>query len=134
MNKYASYTALAFLVSLLIPAMAFANDGTADVDSTAFYAAVIGSLVPALAYLLNHYAPWVSEPVKAVVFAVVGAGAGVVTQLLDDGDFALDTPHLKVVGISMLFAFLAHMGFWKPSTLSTKLGGGSNARGNRHHH
>lgn len=126
--KFTKFLAAILMAMLLLPVAALASDGTADVDSTAFYAALAGSLVPALAYLLNHYAPWVSEPVKAVVFAVVGAGAGAAAQLLDNGTFDLDTKSFKIVFVSMVFAFVSHMGFWKPSTLSTRLGGGSNQR------
>lgn len=133
MNLLLKYLVAIMAVAFYMPAAVLAADGSASVDSTAFYAAVAGSVVPALTYVINHYAPWLKEPTKALIFALVAAATGAVTSLIDNGDFALDTKHLKIVGVAVFFAFVSHMGFWKPSTLSTKLGGGSNSRRSRHH-
>jgi hypothetical protein len=132
MTTRLKYVFLALCVFYASTAISVAADGTADVDSTAFYAAVAGCIVPAAAYVVNHYAPWVSEATKGVVFAVLGAGAGAVTQLLDNGTFDFDTKSLKIVLVAMFFAFASHAGFWKPSTLSTRLGGGTNSPRSRH--
>lgn len=128
--------ASAMFAVLLAPALAGAATSAAPplpshelLTSTQFYAAVIGALVPGVTYVLNHYAPWCSDAVKAIVLAVVAAGAGAAAQLLDAGALALDTNTLQVVGTAVALAFLAHAGFWKPSGLAALLKAGTNRQG-----
>lgn len=125
---------LAVLAGLLIlPSAALAGDGT-TVDNTAVYAALVGSLVPIATYFLNHRLPFiVSEPAKAFVLVLVSAAGGALTKLLDEGSLTWSTNTLSVVGVAVLFAFLAHAGFYRPSTISKKLGGGSNRPRSGHH-
>lgn len=127
---FALSAALAFL--LLWPVLALAADDVPPdatrlvLPQTQLIAAIVGSLVPALTYVLNHYAPWVSEPVKATVLVAVAAAAGALTTLFDAGGIPLTWETAQIVGTSVALALLAHARFWKPSGLAVKLGGGTN--------
>lgn len=96
---------------------------------TQLIAAIVGALVPLVTYFLNHYAPWVSEPAKALFLVLVAAGGGALTTLLDAGGIPLTWETAQVVGTAVVLAFLAHAGFWRPSGLSVRLKGGTNRRG-----
>lgn len=138
-----SIVGLSFMFLWALPGIAWAGDagttsGTSDapplphtelLNSTQFYAALIGALSPGVAYLLNHYGPHVSEKVKTLVFALVAAAAGALAQALDAGTLAFDTNTIQVVFTSVVFAFLAHFGFWKPSTFSAVFKAGTNRPG-----
>jgi hypothetical protein len=91
------------------------------------WVSVIGALVPLVTYVLNHYAPWVSEPVKAGVLVVVTAIASGLYTALATPNFGLNLITLQLVVSSVVAALLAHHWLWKPSTISTKLGAGSDA-------
>ena len=123
--------ALAALILLALPAVAL---GAADVPSpnnelslpsVQFWAMVIGAAVPLAGYILNHHAPWVSEPVKGIVQAALAAGAGAVYQLLTAGDLAFDTETFQVIGTAVLGAILGHIGY-KAAGINAALGGGTN--------
>lgn len=119
--------ALAYWPVSAIAADAVPPDATRLVlPQTQLIAALVGSIVPALTYLLNHYAPWAGEGVKATVLALVSAAAGALTLLFDAGGIPLTWETVQVVGTAVVLAFLAHKGFWKPSGLSAKLGAGTN--------
>ena len=92
-------------------------------------AALVGALVPAFTYVLNHHAPWATEPAKALVLALVAAAAGALTQLLDAGGIPLTWETAQIVGTAVALAFLSHVGFWRPSSIAERLGAGSNANG-----
>lgn len=98
------------------------------VDSVQFWTLAIGSLVPLVTYLINHYGPHVDEKVKAAVLVVVAAVAGALYPLIQSGDWAFDTKHLELVGSAVLAALVAHHTLWKPSGISTALGAGSNVQ------
>lgn len=98
-------------------------------SSQQFWVAVIGALVPGLTYILNHYAPWVSEHIKALVLLLVSAAAGALFQLIDVGALHWNTRTFEIVATAVVMAFASHVGFWRPSTFSTKLGGGTNKPG-----
>lgn len=125
----------ALFVFLVAPIAALADD-TVPPDSrtlvlpqTQLIAAVLAAFVPAFAYVINHYAPWVSEPAKAVFLALLAAAVGALTELFDAGGIPLDWNTAQIVGTAVVMAFLAHAGFWKPSTISAKLKAGTNKPG-----
>lgn len=130
--KLIKFIIVAVLLLLFAPVAAFAADSVPMAQKTPFpsamvYSALAGSLVPMVTYVFNHYAPWVSEAAKGLVLALVAAAAGALAQLIDVGGLAFDTNTLSVVGVAVLFAFLAHMGFYTRTGVNVKLGGGTNA-------
>lgn len=132
MTRLATILGLILFAVLALPAVALAIDSvpppqpTLALPTVQLWAVVIGALVPIATYILNHFAPWASEPVKALVLVAVSAAAGALYQLLDTGDLALDVRTLEVVGTAVVAALLAHHGLYKPATISTRLGGGTN--------
>ena len=124
---------LTVLALLAIPAVASAADGvvpptqpTLSLPSIQFWTLVIGGAVPLVGYVINKYAPWISEPAKAAFMVALAAGASIVYQLIQVGDFALDTRHLQLVGTAIIGALLAHFGY-KAGDINLKLGAGQNA-------
>lgn len=119
-------------VILLFPAVASAADTvpapqpTQALTGIQFWSLVIGAVVPLVGYVLNKYAPWVSEPAKAAFMVALAAGVNIVYQLIQVGDFALDTRHLQLVGTAIIGALLAHFGY-KAGDINLKLGAGQNA-------
>ena len=88
---------------------------------------VLGALVPLVTYVLNHYAPWASEQIKAIVVVVVAAVVAGVYQAIQDGH-SLDKQTLQYVITAVVAALGAHHWLYKPAGISEKLGGGSNAK------
>lgn len=126
---------LVVFLLLLVPVSAFASDvppvgHDLPLPSVQFWAGVLGSVAPLLAYVLNHHAPWLSEQFKTVVQYAVAAATGAVYDLIASGDFKFDTAHLEVVGAAVFAAFLAHNLIYAPGGWNTKLGGGTNAQDN----
>jgi hypothetical protein len=97
--------------------------------TTQLWVLFIGALVPLVTYVLNHVAPWVSEPVKATVLAVVAAAAGALYAAVETNIVGFNTPTLELVLTAIAAAFSAHLLVYKPSGISAKLGGGTNAPG-----
>lgn len=117
---------------LLLPATAFA-DGTVPAPQPTLalpafqiYAMLIGALVPLVTYVLNHWAPWATEFVKGMVLVVAAAAAGALYQVLETSELGWNARTLEVVGSAVVAALFAHHTLWKPSTISTRLGGGTN--------
>lgn len=125
-------TGMTFWVGLLTPPLAHAADSvppdsrTLFLPQTQLLVAIVGSLVPFFTYMLNFRAGWVSEPAKAVVLALVAAAAGVLTTLIDTGGIPVNWDTAQLVGTAVALAFLSHIGFWRPSGISTVVGGGRN--------
>lgn len=125
---------VAVLIMVVLSDSASAADGPPP-DSTRLFlpssqllVAIVGSLVPLVTYVLNHYAPWISEPAKALFLALVAAAAGALATLVDTGGIAVDWETAQLVGTAVVMAFLSHLGFWRPSGISAWAGGGSNAQ------
>ena len=114
---------------MIIPAAALAAGPSTGFVQTSTQLWVLGAgfLVPAVAYVLNHNAPWASEPVKAFVLVIVAAVAGGVVQAIDIGGVGFNHDTLQVVMSSVVAALSAHKLFWHPSEVAARLGGGSNA-------
>jgi hypothetical protein len=126
------YLVLAVLALLVMPATALAD--VANHESTKLvlpadqiWTLAIGGLVPLVTYVLNHAAPWTSEAVKAAVLVVASAVAGALYKALANGDIGFNAPTLQYVLTAVVAALVAHHWLWKPSTISTRLGAGSNA-------
>jgi hypothetical protein len=122
----------------LLVMLAVAGNALADVPvktptylvlpQTQLWTLVIGSLVPLVTYVLNHYAPWVSEPIKGIVLALVAAGASALYTALSTNVIGFNNTTYQLVISAVIAAFLTHVVVWKPSGISVKLGGGTNAR------
>lgn len=126
-----------FGLLLLFPAFVLADDPAHNPAVLVFpkaqiWTLIIGALVPLVTYVVNHVAPWVSEPVKAFVLAVAAAIAGALTTAIATNVFGWNTPTLQLVLSAVAAAFLAHKLIWLPSGVSVLLGGGSD-KGHVHH-
>lgn len=130
MRRLVFMLAALLAVALLVPAAALARDPMPNnelvLSSTQFWAAVIGAIVPAFTYLINHYAPWVSEPAKATFLLLASAAAGALFNLLDTGGLAWNVRTLEVVATAVVMAFAAHVGFYRPSGIHAVLKAGTN--------
>lgn len=124
--------AAALFLLLAIPAHALASAAPAPasklvIPSLQFWTAALAALAPLGTYVLNRYAPWADERVKAIVHVVMAAAVGVVYPLIATGGWAFDTRHLELVGSAVISALIAHRILWMPSGISTALGAGTNA-------
>jgi uncharacterized membrane protein HdeD (DUF308 family) len=95
--------------------------------TTQLWVLLIGSLVPLVTYIVNHVGPQVSEPVKATVVAVAAAAAAALYTAVETSVFGFNNQTLELVLTAVVAAFSAHLLIYKPSGISAKLGGGSNA-------
>lgn len=80
-------------------------------------------------YLVNHFAFWNSEPVKALFVLVYSTIAGAITQLIDAGTISWDSHTLQYVVGTLLFALALHFGLLKPGGVNVLFKAGSNASG-----
>lgn len=115
---------IAVLASLMLPALALAA-GTALVPVPQIWVLLLGALTPLVTYVLNHFAPWVGEAVKATVLAVVAGVVGAIYTAIETSTFGWNNTTLQLILTAILGAFGAHLLLWKPSSISTKLGGGT---------
>jgi hypothetical protein len=126
-SRWLRLAPFAAFVLLYLPSLAFAGGGPLGFSpSIGTWALILGAITPAFTYVLNHYAPWVSEHAKATVLLLVSGVVGAVYTLIETGSIGWSDPTVAAIVTAILGAFGAHALFWKPSTLSTKLGGGSN--------
>lgn len=91
------------------------------------YLLVLGAAVPLVGYVLNHHAPWASEPVKQAAQIALAAAVAVLYQAVTPGDLGLNDGTLLAVLTAVVSALLAHFGLYKPSGVSVALGAGTNA-------
>lgn len=128
---------LLLLAALVLPATGLAqeivtgpgdaapvSDGPAT-NAVNLYLVVLGGLTPLIGYVLNHYAPWVSEQVKGLVQAALAAGVAVLYQAVSGSDLGLNDETLLAALTAMISALLAHVG-WARAQINTALGGGTN--------
>lgn len=89
---------------------------------------LLGAVTPLLTYVLNHYAPWASERVKAVAHVVVAALVGALYKLAstDSVDFSHQATWKYMAG-AVAAALFAHKVLYAPGTINTLFKGGSNA-------
>lgn len=88
---------------------------------------LIGALVPLATYCANHAAPWASEQAKAVFLVIAAAIAGGLYTALATSSFGFNSATLEMVLTAVIAALGAHSLLWRPSGISAKLGGGTNA-------
>jgi hypothetical protein len=117
---------LALLGLLLIPALALAA-GTVLTPVPQLWVLVLGGLTPLATYVLNHFAPWVTEPIKATVLAVVAAVVAALYTAIETSMFGFNNATAQLILSAIVAAFGAHLLIWSPSGIAAKLGGGSNA-------
>jgi len=91
---------------------------------------IIGALVPLVTYVLNYVGPWADEKIKAFVLVLASAAAGGLYTALESPNFGWNTQTRELVLSAVVAALAAHQWLWKPSTVSTALGGGRNANAN----
>lgn len=119
--RHAIWMALALL--LLVPVTALAADTVVPpqhalaLPTTQVWVIIAGALAPAVSYLINHYAPWVDEKMKAVVFVIVAAVAAGIAQAIDAGNVGFNQETLQLVVTAVIAAFGSHFGFFKASTI-----------------
>jgi hypothetical protein len=117
---------LALLCLMLIPALALAA-GTVLTPVPQVWVILLGALTPLVTYVLNHFAPWVTEPIKATVLAVVAGVVACIYTAIETSIFGFNNATLQLVLSAIVAAFGAHLLIWSPSGIAAKLGGGSNA-------
>ena len=119
-------TTLALLVLLLVPALALAA-GTVLTPVPQLWVLILGGLTPLVTYVLNHFAPWVTEPIKATVLAIVAGAVAALYTAIETSIFGFNNATAQLVLSAIVAAFGAHLLIWSPSGIAAKLGGGSNA-------
>ena len=116
----------ALLCLLLLPALALAA-GTVLTPVPQIWVLLLGALTPLVTYVINHFAPWLGEAAKATVLAVVAGIVAAIYTAIETNIFGFNDATLQLVLTAIIAAFGAHALVWRPSGISTKLGGGSNA-------
>lgn len=120
------------MVSTALFAPAVASAATAHpttvnlLSNSQLWVMIFGALTPLATYMLNHFAPWVSEPVKGIVLAVVAAAVGALVTAVHTGVFGWNQTTLQMLVTAVVAAFSAHLLIWKPTAIAAALGGGSN--------
>jgi hypothetical protein len=89
---------------------------------------VLGYVSPLVAYLLNHFAPWVTVQIKGIVIGAVAAAVALVYQLVSAGNFGWNYQTLVAVVETVLASIAGHASF-KASGINVAFGAGSNASG-----
>lgn len=128
--RYLRIVWLVVLTVLVLPSLAVAASvvTTPLPPSGQFWVLLIGALVPLATYVINHFAPWASEPVKAAVLVVASAiSSALYTALAQPGGLQWNWQTVELVISGVVAALIAHKILWVPSGISTLLGGGSNA-------
>lgn len=136
--RFRLFRVLRLVGLLLLPLLIFTSVAAADPTvSTAPHLAfptqqvvtlAVGALVPLITYALNHFAPWASEQVKAVILVVVSAAAGAIYTAAATSSFGWNNSTLEMVLTAVAGSLAAHNWLWRPSGINLALGGGSNAQ------
>jgi hypothetical protein len=120
--------ALALLCLALLPSFALAAaHGVGFVPSVQTWALILGAVTPLFTYVLNHYAPWISEAAKAIALAVVSGVVGAVWAAIETHVFGWNDATVQLVLTAILGAFGAHALVFKPAGINKILKGGTNA-------
>jgi hypothetical protein len=83
---------------------------------------LVGFFVPLVGYVLNRYAPWIDETVKATVQVALSAGAGAIYTAVADPSFGFNNVTLQLVLSAVVSALVAHKLLWQPARANVKLG------------
>lgn len=132
MTKFTLFLTGVLLVGLMVPGLALADGETPIPDSLVFpteqvWAAAAAALTPAVMYVLNHYAPWTSEPVKGLAQGLAAAAAAGIVQAITAGDVGFNDTTLQFIVTGLAAAVVAHVGY-RAANINTALGAGSNSR------
>lgn len=122
---------LVLLLLAAVPALALAANfpqPTLALANNQVWLAIIASLVPLVTYVLNYLGPWVTEPIKAAVLVVVAAVVGGLDTAITTNQFGWNGTTANLIITAVLAALVSHHILWKPSGISTRLGGGRNAQ------
>ena len=117
---------LALVGSLFLTAYAYGADEPALQGQFVFpalqvWTIVAGSLVTAITYVINRWAPWVGQGTKAFVLVIAAAIAAGLTQSIDGGTVGFNDQTLQLVVTAVVAAFGSHLLLWKPSGIQAKL-------------
>ena len=86
------------------------------------WVALTGSIVPLLMYLVNHYAPWVSEKAKAIAQVSAAALVGVLWQLHSSGGLDLGAASTwQFILTAVVSALVAHGLLYAPGEINVAL-------------
>lgn len=88
---------------------------------------VVGALVPLVTYALNHFAPWVTESIKAVVLLVVSAAAAAIYTAIATNVLGWNDATLQLILTGIVSSLGAHGLLYRPAGINVRLGGGTNA-------
>jgi len=111
------------LVLMTFPTTALAAGGSSDNPPDQIWALIVGTLVPLVTYIINKFAPWTKESVKATVLLIASAVVGGLAQAITSGDVGFNKKTLSFITAAIFAAFSAHHGVWKPSGISRHLRG-----------
>jgi hypothetical protein len=91
-------------------------------SNTQTWVILIGAIVPLGGYILNRFAPWTSETVKATVQVLLAAVAGALYTALDTSVFGWNGATLELVLSAVAAALFAHNLLYRPGKINTRLG------------
>jgi hypothetical protein len=85
------------------------------------WAAIIGGLVTLLGYVVNRIGPWVTQPVKGFVTALLAAIGGALYTAIFTHVFGANAQTLELVLTAVVGTFAAHGLIWKPTGVAAWL-------------
>lgn len=134
-KKYSFALAFVFLSTVIfgvganaLGAIPDSGNPTLVFSATQTYVLLIGALVPLATYVINHYAPWVSEPAKALFMLVVSATAAGLYQALDVGQIGFNSETLQIILSAIMASLTAHKFLYAPAEINRLLKAGTNVQ------
>lgn len=132
-----SLVAFLFLVFALPEVSLAADAGTADpspptqliLPTDQLWAIFVAGFVPLVMFVINKYAPWVSEGGKLIAHAIAAAIVAGVVQAITAGDVGFNQVTLQFVLSGVAGAFLSITLAWQKTQIPEKLGAGQNKAG-----
>lgn len=91
-------------------------------SNTQTWVILIGALVPLGGYVINRFAPWVSEQVKALVQVLLAAVSGALYTALETNSFGWNGTTIELVLSAVAAALFAHNLLYRPGKINSKLG------------
>lgn len=112
----------AFIVSAVLPVAALAGTGEAlTIPTLKIWTIVAATLVTAVTYVINKWAPWVGQGTKATVLMITAAISAGLVQAIDGGTVGFNNSTANLVILAVVTAFGSHLLIWKPSGIQAKL-------------
>lgn len=124
----ATVATLAVLLTICVT-LSLADEPSPDLalSSDQTWVALTGALVPLLMYVINHYAPWVSEKAKAIAQVAAAALVGALWQLHSNGSLDLGSAEtLQFSLTAVVSALVAHGLLYAPGGINKALLAGTN--------